>query len=681
MCPAVSYIAQPQLKIDGQTASQSLLDDILQISVEESLHLPGMFTLVLRNDYFPGRGDDTVWKYGTLLSIGKQIELGFSSSATESDEFDDANQGIVLKGEITAIETNFTSDAQAPIIVRGYDVSHRLHRGRHSRSFQNKTDADIVKQIAGEVGISLGTIDATGGPYGYGDIGNANGYVFQQNQTNMEFLRSRAARNGYELFVQDGKLHFRKPKSSNTLKLAWLRELHSFRVQVTSAEQVSSVEVRGWDYSKKEAIVETSNATSTVLTDTQQGKGSSTARSFQGQPSNAKLVIVDQVVSQPSEARTMATALFNELGGEFVQANARSEGNPLIRPGKLVELTNMGKYSGKYYITETRHLFHERVYTTEFSVRGLRGGDLLHILAPPMQLQPGQTCLIGVVADNKDPKGWGRVRVKFPTLTEEHMSYWARVVSMGAGSDRGFDWLPEVNDEVLVAFEHGDIHRPYIIGNVWNGKDAPPEKVDSTVVNGKVRLRTLKTRVGHKLQFVEEDKDASKQGAYLTTKEQNYLHFNDSEKYAELKTKEKHYLRLDDQKKHAELKTTDGHFVKLDDQNKKLEVQSKGGHVLRLDDSGSKIELTSTGDLTVKSGRSGKAKTVDVQGGTITLTGISNITLKVGSNSITLSNSGIEIKGMQVTVQANTQAKLQGLTVDVQGSTLTNVKGGIVKIN
>ena len=51
------------------------------------------------------------------------------------------------------------------------------------------------------------------------------------------------------------------------------------------------------------------------------------------------------------------------------------------------------------------------------------------------------------------------------------------MVSIGAGSDRGTDWLPEINDEVLVGFEHGDIHRPYIIGAVWNGKDAPPTPV------------------------------------------------------------------------------------------------------------------------------------------------------------------------------------------------------------
>ncbi|WOD37080.1 VgrG-related protein [Nodosilinea sp. E11] len=660
--PAISYIAKPIIKIDGAAVGAAFLEDILQISVEESLHLPGMFTLMLRNDYLPGAAQDKAWKHQSLLAIGKSVELGFISSAIEADEFDQAAEGLLLKGEITAIETHFTHDAQAPILVRGYDVSHRLHRGRHSRSFQNKTDADIVRQIASEVGIPTGAVDATGGPYGYGDIGGASGYIFQENQTNMEFLRSRAARHGYELFVQDGTLHFRKPKKDGTLKLAWLKELQSFRVQVTSAEQVSSVEVRGWDYSQKKAIVETSTSTSAVLTATDQGKGNKHT-TFQGKPSQPKLIVVDQVTAQAPEAKTMADALCNELGGEFVQADARSDGNPLIRPGKVVELTNMDKYSGTYYVTATRHVFSERVYTTEFSVRGLRGGDLLQILTPAVQLMPGQTCLIGIVADNKDPKGWGRVRVKFPTLTEEHMSNWARMVAVGAGVSRGFDCLPEINDEVLVAFEHGDIHRPYVLGGVWNGKDAPPEKVEESIgQDGKVRLRTFKTRLGHQLQFVEEDKGDSKQGVYLTTKGSHHLDLNDTEK-------------------HIEIKSTDGHQALLDDKNKKLELKSKGGHLVCLNDSGTKIDMTSTGDLNLKSGTSGASRAIDVKGGTITLTGTTKITLKVGSSSITLSNAGIEIKGIQITAQATAQAKLQGMTVDVQGSALTKIQGAVVKIN
>ncbi|MCC5637949.1 VgrG-related protein [Nostoc sp. CHAB 5844] len=651
----VLYIPEPLLQIDGTNASADLINDILQITVEESLHLPGMFTLVIRNDYFPGLTEEKTWKHQSLFAIGKKIKIGFVSSTTQNVDFENAEQGYVLEGEITAIEAEFTSGSQAPIVIRGYDVSHRLHRGRYNRSFQNVTDSDVVNQIIGELGIAAGTVTSTT---------IVHDYIFQENQTNMEFLRERAARLGFELYVQDGKLNFRQPAQDQSLSLKWLEDIHNFRVRVSSAEQVSSVEVRGWDYTKKQPIISTAS-TEQVITNTDNGKGSQTSTKFSLQP---KMIVVDKPVFSVNEAQKIAQALCNELGGEFIAADAKGEGNPDIRPGKVIKLTDMGSYSGSYYVTETRHLFHERKFMTEFSVRGLRSGDLLATLSPQTHLQPGQTLLVGVVSNNKDPKGWGRVRVKFPTLTEEHESNWARVVSVGAGSGRGFDCLPEVNDEVLVAFEHGDIHRPYVIGGVWNGTDAPPEKVDDTIVGGKVRLRTFKTRVGHKLQFVEEDK-GTKKGAYLQTIDGHNLRMNDSEKFAELET--------------------------------------TGGHKFRCDDSNKTISLTSTGDITVKSGTTGTVKKISVNGGEIALTATQKISLTVGGTSIELTPSGITIRttgtisvqsGSSTSVQcggslsANAGASLSanagstismnaGATVSINGAASVGILGGIIRLN
>ncbi|MBD1909758.1 VgrG-related protein [Leptolyngbya sp. FACHB-8] len=485
---------RPTLLIDGQPAPTELMEDILQLSVEESLHRPGLFTLVLQNDYYPGRSHTRPWRHQNLLQIGKPIKVGFSTSTTEAPAFNQSNQNYLLEGEITAIETQFSEKSQAPIIVRGYDVSHRLHRGHHNRSFQNMTDSDIVKKIVAEVGIKEGAIEDSGIPHDY---------VFQENQSNMAFLRERAMRLGFELFVQDGKLNFRKPKVDGELRLKWLTDLHSFRVRVTSAEQVKAVEVRAWDYGEKRAIVSTRQREQ-VLTTTQNGHGSDTSPQFNGRPNNPTTILVDQPVFSSKEADVMAQAACDELGGQFVCADARGEGNATIRPGRVVQLDDMGPHSGQYYVTETRHIYQERVYRTEFSVRGLRGGYIPR-LTPQPSLQPGQTLLVGIVTDNEDPEGWGRVKVKFPTLTEEHASNWARVVAIGAGNACGFDCLPEINDEVLVAFEHGDIHRPYILGGVWNGTDAPPVPVRQSVQNGRVRVRTFKTRAGHQLQFVDDE--------------------------------------------------------------------------------------------------------------------------------------------------------------------------------
>ncbi len=637
------YIPDLILEINNQAAPATLIEDILQISVEESLNLPGMFTLVVKNDYFSGRTQDQVWRHESLFLIGTPIKIGFKNSTTEAKEFATENQDSILEGEITAIETHFTSESQAPVVIRGYDVAHRLHRGRYNRSFQNITDSDIVQQIAGEAGIKTNKIESSGSPHTY---------VFQENQTNMEFLRERAARLGFEVFVQDGKLNFRKPTAGESLTLQWLKDIHSFQVRISSAEQVSSVQVRGWDYTNKAPIVSTkSSQTAPVITTTEYGKGSSTSSSFRGQPSKPTMIVVDQPVSSTTEADNIAQAVFNELGGEFVQADARGNGDSKIRPGKVVKLSNLGKYSGSYYITETRHLYRDRVYTTEFSVRGLRGGDLITTLSPPKRRQPGETLMVGIVTNNNDRDGLGRVRVKFPTLTEEHESFWARVVGTGAGSGRGFDCLPEVNDEVLVAFEHGDIHRPYVIGGVWNGKDAPPEKIADSVVSGKVRLRTFKTRTGHKIQFVEEDKGSVKAGFYINTK--------------------------------------NGHHVRMNDSDKFVEVKTNGGHTLRLDDSDKTIGMTSTGDINVKTGTTGMSKTININASEINLTGTQTINLKVGGSKITITNSGImietpgtiSISGTSTTVSGNASATLKGATTIINGTATLTMSGAATTVS
>jgi len=105
--------------------------------------------------------------------------------------------------------------------------------------------------------------------------------------------------------------------------------------------------------------------------------------------------------------------------------------------------------------------------------------------------------VVGLVTNNRDPDGLGRLKVKFPWLNDEDESYWARVASPMAGSGRGFYALPEVDDEVLVVFEHGVVEYPYVIGALWNGKDKPPESNS----DGKNNKRAYKSRSGHIIRF------------------------------------------------------------------------------------------------------------------------------------------------------------------------------------
>jgi uncharacterized protein involved in type VI secretion and phage assembly len=122
-----------------------------------------------------------------------------------------------------------------------------------------------------------------------------------------------------------------------------------------------------------------------------------------------------------------------------------------------------------------------------------------------MQGQHDKNVVIGIVTDLDDPDRIGRVRVKFPYLNDQP-SYWARLVSPMAGAERGLFCRPEVDDEVLVVFEHGDQRRPYVLGALWSKADRPPPD------DGKPRQnnwRLLRSRSGHVIKL-DDTKGAEK---------------------------------------------------------------------------------------------------------------------------------------------------------------------------
>ena len=109
--------------------------------------------------------------------------------------------------------------------------------------------------------------------------------------------------------------------------------------------------------------------------------------------------------------------------------------------------------------------------------------------------------VIGIVTDNKDPDKLGRVKLKIPVLSDQDTTFWCPIIMLGAGKNRGWFFIPDKDDEVLVMFEHGDLNRPLVVGALWNGKDKPPDKNPG----GNPR-RVLKSRLGSKITFDDDKK-------------------------------------------------------------------------------------------------------------------------------------------------------------------------------
>jgi len=121
------------------------------------------------------------------------------------------------------------------------------------------------------------------------------------------------------------------------------------------------------------------------------------------------------------------------------------------------------------------------------------------VIAERVESHKLNEAMVALVTDNKDPDKLGRVKVKLPVMTEAETSWWAPLIMLGASKNRGWFFIPEVDDEVLIVFEHGDPNRPIVMGSIWNGKDKPSDNNP-----GSNPRRVIKSREGSRVMFDDE---------------------------------------------------------------------------------------------------------------------------------------------------------------------------------
>jgi len=474
-----NLLSQIALKLDGADAPTALMDDLLDVTVENSLHLPDVATLVLHDTRLH-------WIDDASLMPGKSLQISASIERQEKPLFD---------GEIVEVEPDFAPSTQR-LIVRAFDRLHRLARGQHVRSFINVSDDDLVTKLAQEAGLQA-------------KVGQANqvySYVFQNNETNLHFLQKRAAALGYLLYVQGKTLHCEPLQANGSpLELEWGVNLHEFHPRLSTIGQLNSVTARGWDPAQRQEIVGQAQRGQGAPQIGQRQNGSDLAQSAFG--ITAETLVASQPIRAQALADRLAQATANRAAGRFIEADGLCGGTPGLVAGASVQIKAVGeRFSGTYYATSTLHSYNaSQGYTTWFSVSGYHPTTLFSLLARAEDERPALQAqlVIGIVTDNDDPQRQGRVKVKYPSLSGDHASDWARVVTPGAGNQRGIEFLPEVNDEVLVGFEMGDIHYPYVLGGLWNGQDAPPEPGASQ--SGKIQKRVLRSRTGHTITLDDSD--------------------------------------------------------------------------------------------------------------------------------------------------------------------------------
>lgn len=500
----MSYVNWPEIMINGYPVDTTREGNLEGVVVDDDLNLPTTFTITLRSI------QDDMPPY----HIGDKVEI------TPPDD-----ETPVVIGEITTITGDFDGDGRR-VYIRGFDVSHRLHRGLQTRTFLNVTDSDICRKVAGAAGIDVGQIDQTDATHEH---------VSQANQSDWEFLKARAKANGYLLGFLDGKLNFTKPTDSATgpdegdlmtqsdYTLVFGQELLEYRPRLTSSEQVTQVEVRGWDRQNKRELVGQAQAgtTSAKIATADPGKMAGTF----GTPTYVR---ADHPGASSDELDAAAAAIAHHIGSSFAEAEGIARGTGKLRAGSAVSITGVpDDFCGKFVLSHTRHVFDHRGYRTHFEISGQHRRSLLGLVAHASSSggvthgKVGSDRIYGVVTAvvtaNDDPEEQARVKFKMPWLDPDYELNWAPVVHSGAGPNSGSVWMPEVHDEVLVAFDNGNVSFPYVIGGLYNGVDKP-SLGNGLFDNGKVKRRGFISRKGHRLVFFDAD---DKSGIALITNDNN----------------------------------------------------------------------------------------------------------------------------------------------------------------
>jgi phage protein D/phage baseplate assembly protein gpV len=464
-----------KISLNGKILSGEIQDAVSQVTVEDEINVPAMFSIRFNTGCY--RDDRRI------------VDLDSFKQGDRVRIFMGMDHAIALiDGEVTALEWGFGDSAF--LEVRGYDLLHRLRFGTRDRCFEKRKDSQIFKILAEEAGLGFqGDDSATIRPY-----------IAQTNQSNYQFLQGLAQRIGFEVGVREEKLFFRKRtnQSGADCRLTYGVDLLGFTLRIHTPTAGSRVEVHGFDPKAKKEIAVIAKDNELPGQGNREKKGAALVEAAFG---SSTLTIYDENPVDRAEAERIAQAKHDAIFDQMVAGEGHCQGNPQLRAGKKVEIKGIGKqFEGDYRLISTAYTWDKQGYLTFFKVQ--KGKAAVYNETEQRQ-QESQSriygVMTGIVTSNRDPEKQGRIRVDIPRLGGKFSANWARPAVFMAGIDRGAFFLPEVGDEVLVAFEYGDAALPYIIGSLWNGKDLPPENNS----DGKNDQRVLKSRSGHVIRFVD----------------------------------------------------------------------------------------------------------------------------------------------------------------------------------
>ncbi|HLI02450.1 MAG TPA: VgrG-related protein [Acidimicrobiales bacterium] len=478
----------PLVHMSGQPLPATWLGQLIEVRVERQFQVPGRVTLRFADP-------------GYALIDSRTVELGYLIEV-----FDPTGESTLISAEVTGISVEQQQGQQPELLVVAHDRAHRMGRATSVRTFSSLSYSDVVSQMAANAGLTP-DIDSTGEVFPY----------FMQADSDLGLLTELARRVGFDWWIDGTTLHFKRPAPGKTVSLTWFGGLRSFTARV-NGHAPDQAEVDGWDRDQQQQVTASVQATEANDAVKSTSPLAALAAKRSAAFGSATLRTAGIGATTQSEANSLGTALVNRSESCSVSAQGVADGNPAIMPGAVVSIADAGgTVSGGYPVTRVEHTYRPATgYVTRFACGDRHPSTLVDILGggaggvgvgggrsnTPAHLHPGLA--VGLVT-NID-QSTGRVKVRYPGLTATYETGWARVVAAGGGKARGGVWVPEVNDEVLVAFEGGDPRQPVVIGGLYGAKSTLPP---TAITDGAVQQRSLTSRLGHVIQLLDGTEPAT----------------------------------------------------------------------------------------------------------------------------------------------------------------------------
>lgn len=328
-------------------------NEITGLEVDEDLESPAMFRISF-NETFDLKTQQFRWLDDKSITPGTVLVASFGYAFPHKES--------KIRGRIRALSPGFLAGGPPTLTVEGYDLSHDLKKKYSKVNLNEVTYSNVAREIARENDLDPSGVEDSG-------MGPSKRIERKVNEKDYDLLKRLAEDLGFELFVRDRTLYFRKPDDERrgNIDFQYYKSIISFSPRMSAANLVNEVRVTAWNEKDKERISETAELNEIVTSIGIPGFADIVEKS---QGTRLSVKIEGRVVRSREEAKAIALSELKKRNIGFITGTLECVGNPELRPGIPINLVKLGeRFSGVYYITKSRHVFGENGYRTTLEVR------------------------------------------------------------------------------------------------------------------------------------------------------------------------------------------------------------------------------------------------------------------------------------------------------------------------